>query len=174
MDNEKLEMQLIDYIDGKLSEDERQQVEQELVRNDQAFKLYEQLKEVIHAIDKTKKLDPSHELKKKFDDFLVAEIKESKKEARSIFFQPGFFRIAAAVALLIVGGGIGFWISKQSTQRQEIEAIAQELARTKTLMMGLIENQQSASQRLQGVNVALTIRNADDEVVKALALRMNE
>ena len=174
MDNEKFEMQLIDYIDGKLSEDERQQVEQELVRNDQAFKLYEQLKEVIHAIDKTKKLDPSHELKKKFDDFLVAEIKESKKEARSIFFQPGFFRIAAAVALLIVGGGIGFWISRQSTQRQEIEAIAQELARTKTLMMGLIENQQSASQRLQGVNVALTIQNADDEVVKALALRMNE
>ena len=49
MDNEKLEIQLIDYIDGKLTEAERKQVEQELVRNESAFKLYEQLKEVIHG-----------------------------------------------------------------------------------------------------------------------------
>ena len=41
-------------------------------------------------------------------------------------------------------------------------------------MMGLMDNQQSASQRLQGINVALTIQSADDEVVKALAKRMNE
>ena len=42
------------------------------------------------------------------------------------------------------------------------------------MMMGLIDNQQSASQRLQGINVALTIESADDEVVNALAKRMNE
>src|SRR5688572_3212490 len=174
MDNEKLEMLLIDYIDGKLTDAERQQVEQELVRNENAFRLYEQLKEVIHAIDKSKKLEPSHHLKKQFDEFLAAEIKTSKKETKIIFFQPAFYRVAAAVALLVVGGGIGFWISKQSAQRQEIAAIAKELATTKALMMGMIENQQSASQRLQGVNVALTIESADDEVVKALAMRMNE
>ena len=40
MDNEKLEMLLIDYIDGKLTEAERQQVEQELVRSENAFRLY--------------------------------------------------------------------------------------------------------------------------------------
>jgi anti-sigma factor RsiW len=174
MDNEKLEMLLIDYIDGKLTEAERQQVDEELVRNEKAFRLYEQLKEVIHAIDKSKKLEPSHHLKKQFDEFLAAEVKASKKETKVIFFQPAFYRAAAAVALLVVGGGIGFWISKHNTQRQQIDAIAKELATTKALMMGLIENQQSASQRLQGVNVALTIANADDEVVKALAMRINE
>jgi len=45
---------------------------------------------------------------------------------------------------------------------------------TKLLMMSLIDNHQSASQRIQGVNVALTIQNADDDVVKALAQRMND
>ena len=40
--------------------------------------------------------------------------------------------------------------------------------------MGFIDNQQSASQRLQGINVALTIQDADEEVVNALAKRMNE
>ena len=108
MDNEKLEMLLIDYIDGKLTDAERQQVEQELVRNENSFRLYEQLKEVIHAIDKSKKLEPSHNLKKQFDEFLATEIKASKKETKIIFFQPAFYRVAAAVALLVVGGGIGF------------------------------------------------------------------
>jgi HEAT repeat protein len=41
------------------------------------------------------------------------------------------------------------------------------------MMMAMMDNNQSASQRIQGVNVALTIK-ADDEVVKALAKRMNE
>jgi hypothetical protein len=174
MDNEKLEMQLIDYIDGKLSEAERQQVEQELVRNEDTFKLYEQLKEVIHAIDKAKKLEPSGELKKQFDDFLRAEIKATKKVTRNVFFQPVFYRVAAAIALLIVGGGIGFWISKQNVQQEKLLAIEKELAETKSMMMAQIDNQQSASQRLQGINVALTIPSADDEVVNALAKRMNE
>ena len=113
-------------------------------------------------------------LKKQFDEFLATEIKASKKETKTIFFQPAFYRVAAAVALLVVGGGIGFWISKQNDQQQRLAEIENELKATKVMMMGLIDNQQSASQRLQGINVALTIENADDEVVKALAKRMNE
>jgi len=174
MDNEKLEMLLIDYIDGKLTDAERQQVEQEMVRNENAFRLYEQLKEIIHTIDKSKKLEPSHNLKKQFDEFLATEIKASKKETKFIFFQPAFYRVAAAVALLVVGGGIGFWISKQNDEHQRLIAIENELKATKVMMMGFIDNQQSASQRLQGINVALTIQNADEEVVNALAKRMNE
>ena len=174
MDNEKLEMRLIDYIDGNLPEAEQHQVEQELMRNDKAYKLYEQLKEIIHAMDKAEKLEPSQHLKRQFDQFLSTEIDTSKKKTRIIFFQPAFYRVAAAVALLIVGGGIGFWISKQNDQRQEITKIKQEMEATKLMMMSLIDNKSSASQRLQGVNVALTIATADDEVVRALAKRMNE
>ena len=174
MDNEKLEMQLIDYIDGKLSEADRHQVEQELARNDNAYKLYEQLKAVMHAMDKAGDLEPTLELKKGFDQFLSNEIGASRKPTRSVFFQPFFYRAAAAVALLIVGGGIGFWLSKQNDQHQEIVKLKQQMEATKAMMMSLMDNKQSASQRLQGVNVALTITTADDEVVKALAKRMNE
>lgn len=174
MDNEKLEMQLIDYIDGKLPEAERHQVEQELMRNDKVCKLYEQLKEIIHAMDKAEKLEPPQHLKQQFDHFLSTEIAASKKTTKIIFFQPAFYRAAAAVALLVVGGSIGFWISKQNDQQQEIARIKQEMEATKLTMMSLIGNKSSASQRLQGVNVALTIETADDEVVRALAKRMNE
>lgn len=174
MDNEKLEMQLIDYIDGKLTEAERHEVEQELMHNEKAYKLYEQLKEIMHAMDRAKKLEPSPELKAKFDTFLHEEIESSKKSGHVVLFQPVFYRVAAAIALLIVGGGIGFWISQHNANEQEIAKIKEEMQRTKVMMMSLMENQQSASQRIQGVNVALTISAADDDVVHALAKRMNE
>ena len=174
MDNEKFETLLIDYIDGKLTEEERLQVEQELMQSDKAFKLYEQLKEVIHAMDRAERLEPSMELKNQFDRMLQSEISTSSPRAKQVLFQPAFYRVAAAVALLIVGGGIGFWISKHSVQQQKLTTIEKELQATKVMMMSLLENQQSASQRIQGVNVALTIESADDEVVNALVQRMNE
>ncbi|WP_276366594.1 HEAT repeat domain-containing protein [Chryseolinea sp. H1M3-3] len=173
-DQEKLEMQLIDYIDGKLSEAEKRAVEQELMGNDKVYKIYEQLKEVMHAVDRAKRLEPSQELKVKFDQFLTEEIASSKKGTKIIFFRPVFYRSAAAVALLVLGVGVGFWISKQNDQQQEISRIKTEMEATKMMMISLMDNKQSASQRIQGVNVALTIESADDEVVQALAKRMNE
>ncbi len=118
-------------------------------------------------------LNPSSKLKQDFDQRLESEIASHKKPA-AIFFQPAFYRVAAAVALLVVGGGIGFWISTQNDQQLEIAKIKKKMEATKLMMMSMIDNNQSASQRILGVNVALTIENADDEVVKALAKRMNE
>ncbi len=113
MDNEKFEAQLIDYIDGRLPETERREVEQELMRNDNAYKLYEQLKEVMHAMDAAQKFEPPLQLKEQFKKALDIETASSRQK-KSIFFQPVFYRVAAAVALFVLGGGVGFWISKQS------------------------------------------------------------
>jgi HEAT repeat protein len=41
-------------------------------------------------------------------------------------------------------------------------------------MMAMLQNGQSASQRIQGVNVALSMNKADDEIVSALVKTMNE
>jgi HEAT repeat protein len=128
----------------------------------------------MQVMDRARKLEPTSALKKQFNELLLSEMEASKKPAKVVFFQPAVYRVAAAVALLIVGGAIGFWISKQNDQQQEIARIRLEMEATKSMMMALIDNQQSASQRIQGVNVALTITTADDEVVRALAKRMNE
>ena len=173
MDIEKFEAKIIDYIDGRLGDAERAEVEQELTRNDKAFIRYEQLKEVMHAMDNAEKYEPSPELKQRFDAALHAEM-DSSRPVKTMFFQPAFYRTAAAIALLIVGGGIGFWVSRHNNQQQELQALAKEVEATKLMMMTLIGNKQSASQRIQGVNVAMTIESADDDVVEALIKRMNE
>jgi hypothetical protein len=173
MEKEKLESLLIDYIDGRLGEAEKQVVEQELVKNADAYTLYEQLKEVIHAMDRSAHLEPSVKLRKSFDA-MIAEEMASSKQPKTIFFQPAFYRVAAAVALLVVGGGIGFWISQHQRQQEEIARLKEDLQKTKDLMMARLDNEQSPSQRILGVMAAYEVSTADVEIVDALVRTMNE
>src|SRR5688572_22748339 len=170
MENEKLESLLIDYIDGKLSDAEKHDVEQELMRNNEAFKKYEQLKEIIQLMAKSSPAQPSANLKRSFDEVLKNEI-ASSKQAKVVSMRPTFYQVAAAVALLIVGGGVGFWISKQQA---ELKAVREEVAATKHMLMTMLDNDQSASQRVLGANVAYKMDKPDDEIVQALVKTMND
>lgn len=164
MEKEKLETLLIDYIDGKLNDTERYEVEQLLIANPDAFKTYEQLKEVIHAMQASAKMEPSSRLKRGFEQLLREEEIQLKK-GRVVFFQPSLFRVAAAVAFVVIGGAIAFIIARQNQQSEEL----------KQTLMTMLENQQSASQRVLGATVAFNdIVRADDEIVNALVHAMNE
>src|SRR5688572_13110702 len=164
MEKEKLETLLIDYIDGKLNDAERYDVEQMLVANPDAFKTYEQLKEVIHAMQASAKMEPTTRLKRGFEQMLREEEIQLKK-GRVVFFQPSLFRVAAAVAFVVLGGAIAFIIARQNQQSREL----------KQTLMAMLENQQSASQRVLGATVAYNdIVKADDEIVNALVNAMNE
>jgi anti-sigma factor RsiW len=164
MEKEKLETLLIDYIDGKLNDTERYDVEQLLVANPDAFKTYEQLKEVIHAMQASTKIEPTTRLKRGFEQMLREEEIQLKK-GRVVFFQPSLFRVAAAVAFVVIGGAMAFIIARQNQQSHEL----------KQTLMAMLENQQSASQRVLGATVAYNdIVRADDEIVNALVNAMNE
>jgi hypothetical protein len=181
MEKEKLEGLLIDYIDNNLNPVDRQMIERELMENQDAYKLYQELKEVMFQMDKSTRLEPRPALRSNFENILKEEIALSNS-AKTIFFRPAFYRVAAAVALLVVGGGIGFFISKQNDQRLEeiakkVEAQEQQMKITNAItseMMAKLGNDQSASQRIQGINVALKFEKADDEIVNALVNTMNE
>ena len=164
MEKEKLETLLIDYIDGKLNDTERYDVEQLLIANTDAFKTYEQLKEVIHAMQASAKMEPTSRLKRSFEQMLREEEIQLKK-GRVVFFQPSVFRVAAAIAFVVLGAAIAFIIARQNQQTQEM----------KQTLMAMLENQQSASQRVLGATVAYNdIVKADDEIVNALVYAMNE
>jgi HEAT repeat protein len=173
MEKEKLESLIIDYIDNKLNGVDRQAVEQDLVENPDARKLYQQLKEVIDVMERSSGFEPTAKLKSGFEEMLQQEMKSSAS-AKQRFLQPTFYRMAAAVALLILGGGVGFWISKINDQQERIAIIEKQMEANKLMMMSMIENHQSASQRIQGVNVAMKIEKADTEIVNALSRAMNE
>jgi hypothetical protein len=176
MEKQKLESMLIDYIDNRLNTVDRHMVEQELVANAEAYKLYEELKEVMHVMDRSTRLEPGAKLRAGFENLLKEEM-AAARQAKTVFFQPALYRVAAAVALLILGGGIGFWISQrnemQMAESERLKALEEQMKITSE-MMAMLTNGQSASQRIQGVNVAVSMGKADDEIVSALVKVMNE
>jgi len=167
MEKEKLETLLIDYIDGKLTEGERHDVEEQLRTNAETFQMYEQLKEVILAMQASAKMEPSLRLRRGFEQMLREEQLQTAK-GKVVFFRPSFYRIASAIAFVMMAGSVAYLLVKQN--RQVIE-----LARTKEVLIKMLDNQQSASQRVLGATVAYNdIEKADDEIVNALVNAMNE
>jgi anti-sigma factor RsiW len=173
MDKDALESRIIDYIDGKLTEAERQLLEKELAQNPELFQLYEQLHEVIHTMDRIKPLEPSGRLKAEFEQMLNRAIGVQKKN-RTVFFSPVVYRVAAAVLLVMAGAAIGNWISDNRQQEQRLAELEQQMAESRKLMMAMLENEQSASQRMTGVSVAFELEKPDDEIVSVLVKTMNE
>ncbi len=173
MEREHLESQIIDYIDGKLGEAERTALERKLAADPEAYRLYEQFREVIGAVSRAAQYEPSSRLRMGFESALADELRKQTR-GRQVMFAPVVYRVAAGVSLLAAGLFGGYWISNNQRQQEEMLAIRKEVEATKQLMQSLIENESSASQRLQGVSVALQMTSADAEVVHVLVRTMNE
>lgn len=159
---------LIDYIDGNLSSADKAMVDQLLVDSTEAQQLLKELKEVIDLMGRSRTIEVIHGHETTFASNLKEE-REITEEAKVVVFHPVMLRVAAAFALVAIGVAGGFWINKNYQHEQELAALKKEMMETKQLMMAMLTNGQSASQRMQGVTVAMTISTADDEVVKALA-----
>jgi hypothetical protein len=174
METEKLESLIIDHIDGKLNEADQKMLEQELASNAASRLLYKQIKEVMSVMDSAAKAEPSPGMKTSFEARLEQEIKAQKK-GKVIAFTPTFFyRAAAAIGLLIVGAGLGLWFSQYQRQQERLAKIEKELRETKLMTMAMLDNDQSASQRVLGATVALDMDKADPEILSALIKAMNE
>lgn len=171
MEMDKLESMLIDYIDGQLSENDRLKVEEILREDKDAKKLYDQLQVVMTAMHDVRELEPSSKMAMQFDALLEEEINKNKTKVIPLTW---FYRVAAAVALIVISGGIGYWISQQQKHEDELIAVKRELELTKQLVMSQLNNEQSASQRILGVQAAYTVEEADNDIVNVLVKVMNE
>ncbi len=107
------------------------------------------------------------------DLFSKIEVSESK-ETPVIKMKPlsltWLYRVAAAVALVMVG----YWVGNQVGSGSDMENIQGQLDEMKALMFTQLESS-SASGRLQAVNNSMGMEEVDDETVDVLiALLKNE
>ena len=168
MEKEKLESLLIDYIDGGLTAAARAEVEQLLSTDKAAMQLYKELKEVTLAMQEAPFLDRKAGHEKIFE----ANVKKEMASWHPIRVFPVFYRVAAAIGLVVAGLAGGYWLHKGNQNERELAALRKEMAETKLTMMALLSEGQSASRRMQGVNVAFTLSAPDDDVVNALEKAM--
>ena len=173
MEKEELQGLIIDYIDGKLGESDRRRVEQELVNDPELYKKYEEYQEILNVMDRSQSLEPASEMKMSFEHAIQHELKQSK-QTKTILFTPAFYQVAAAVAFIVVAGTIGYLVYQHQEREAQMAIIQKELEETRALVMNKLNDDLSASQRIQGVNVAMEMTTSDDQIVSALVKTMNE
>jgi len=167
---------LIDYVDGNLTGELKDHVEK-TIENKKEWKLeFDRLTKVLQVMDATVELKPDASLKRDFDSMLEQEI-DSLDDSKVVQMQPSsnkwFMRIAASVALLILGGTIGVLVMNNMENQRELAALRNEMELTKQLVISSLQNQQSASSRLNGVNTSMTMLVSDGEIITALVNTMN-
>ena len=163
---------LIDYIDGALSQSDRELVEKLIQESEEARQLHQQLKAVINDLGSVESIEPSARLRSGFLKEIEREL--SQQKGKQVLFSAVTLRIAAAMALVMSGVAIGYFINKNYQHEQEMLALKKQMDDMKAMMMAGLNNEFSPSQRMMGVSVAYRLEKPDDEIVEALMKTMME
>ena len=126
--------------------------------------------------------EPSDEMALKFqlmlNDFKNAAGKPSRllewKERVKQFWQLQY-RIPLAYAILFVVAGIGaaFWIERNNSEKQQLQALQTQMHELKqTMMLAMLDNP-LASERIKAVSYTSDIRHLDKKVIEALLETLN-
>lgn len=177
MNDDEMRELIIDYIDGNLPGELEEFLEKQIQKDEKTREEYEHMKKVMDTMRSSPELDPEGSLRENFISILEEEkISVEEAEGRTIHFREwwsinNLLKVAAAVAILVIGFFIGFY--NRPGDDREIEALRKEMEATKQLVMMSLQ-QKSASKRIMGVTASQEMENADKEIIDALIRTLNK
>lgn len=181
MNCERFENMLPDYLAGSLGHEEEDRLEQHIEQ-------CAQCKEIItlwHKLGELPQEQPSPALRARFEAMLHAyQEGQTGMQARTasarqkfsplavVFGSGSWGRVAAAAAfavvLLVIGFSAGRYTGAGSSQSNELAVLRAEMTSMRQLMVLSMLQQQSASQRLQGVAWGTQQGQPDPKILAAL------
>lgn len=171
---------LIDYLEGRLPEEQRQALEAELGQSESLRRELAALRQVFSDLDAVAMEQPGPELHDRFYRFLEEEQREVSRndapdgEGTRRALRRFEWRVAAAVALLIIGLGFGMLWQRNLKQQQQINELVAEVQQTRKMMVLSMLEERSASQRIKALNTVQRERSSvDDQVIDALINTLN-
>lgn len=169
---------LPDYLDDKLTNEQNKTIAAHLKECTACKKEFEQLQALFGAFKSEEITLPSSLLQENFlkaledEEHKATVLKSTTNTKRKEKFRFSYFlKIAAGVALLAGAFSIGRYAQVRQANDDLIVQQNRTLEVQQTAMISLLENQ-SASKRIQGVNLITEFENPDEEIVNALANRM--
>ncbi len=154
--------QLIALIEGK----EDSELEQSIASNSELKKRFEELKEVMDAINEAEESEvPSH-IEMKFQQAINSE--KAKQNGGFSYMQ-----IAAAAALLIVGFGIGKFSGDTNDASSELADLRNEIQSLKEVTLTSTLQRHSASERIMAVNRIEESNQINPELISTLVSTLN-
>ncbi len=179
MDIQTITSQLIDYLEGNLTDEQMKSVEIQVQQSEIWRKTLTNLQALEQLMEAVPMVQPSKNLNLRFQQLLQEEkqkmVLTPSPKTRNIYTLEWkkALQIAAAIILLILGTGIGIQWKNNQGQEQEIASLKKKILETQKLLALSMMDQSSASDRIKGVNISLKNIEADERILEALINRMN-
>jgi Putative zinc-finger/HEAT repeats len=180
---EDVESKMIDYLDKKLEEGIRQEIEKHLETCERCLDELKDSQQVLNLISTEEMVKPDDSLRINFYHMLHSQIKKSEDTRNPSIrkpFTPWYnfsrYRIAAGIALLICGTFIGMLIhggSDKSSASNELRQLESEVSDLKKNAMFTMLKGESSSDRIQAVSYADGLDNPDKNVIEVLVNTLN-
>ena len=175
MEKRNLEHQILDYLDGRLSAEEMASFETILEKDSTLRQEVEGLTKLLNAFETEERVRPPQRLASTFEKMLDEERKNLVKvvplDQRKNTAGFSFLKIAASIALLIGTFLTGRFAGQNEANVSLVEARQEALEYKEATLISLLGNE-SASKRIQGVQLVKEFERPDPEIVTALGEKM--
>lgn len=177
MNCEEAEVKMMDFLDERLPQKEKEEMEKHLGTCERCMDEIRDFQSISQEISETKMEMPDNSLKINFYHMLHSEINKQKnspvKKIRKII---PYTRIAAGLALLMAGTFLGILLSpvfKNNISTAELSQLRTEVQSMKELVMMNMLNEESPSERIKAVSYSEEIASPNDQVISALVKTLN-
>jgi hypothetical protein len=172
MNKEEKEILINKYLLQACDESEMQMVEKLVQEDEEARVIFKQTELLLKKLENEPTLQPSESLRQTFLLSLANELKPT--QATNSFNMKVFYKVAAAFLVIATSVAAGFWVNTLVQERKEYAALQKEMQETKSLLLSMMKNPLSASQRMVGVSQAADFSSLDQDIIKSMIKLLNE
>ena len=165
---------LSDLLRGGLPAGKRQKIISDLIRAGMDEEEINSIAGISDLIDAAPLEEPSAEMDRRFYETLAEEFKPETREKREVLrIRPTtpsrvWIRIAAGVALFILGWFMASLTSQKWGSGREIASLSDEMKSLRSTLVLSMLTQTSSIERIKAVNMASQIEYADDRIIESL------
>jgi len=180
MNKKELEEKMADLLLGRISRAEEEEILKEI--NDSGFsvKELESLLKVSKFLNETPLQEPSDRMDKRFYALLEDEKRrillgdpEIRHQNSFLFFLKGpGLRIAAGIALFLLGWFTSFWFGG-ATERTQVNVLAEEVKGLRETLVLTMMQQSSPVERIKAVSMVSEFKDADKQIITGLLRLLN-
>lgn len=180
---EDFETIMIDYLENQLDNERKLEIEKHLKTCERCLDELMDLQQILRLMSEEQMIKPDDSVRINFYHMLHSEIRKNEMKKPSPFpispdrwYNRGFNRYAAGLALLICGTFIGLFIYSgvmKSSQEQKLSTLQAEVTELKKTAMFTLLKDESSSHRLLAVSYADEMEAPDDNIVEALIMTLN-
>lgn len=176
----EVQKNLSEYLHNELSDEYNSLIENHLTICSHCNNELENLKKLIESIENSQKPEPPSYLRAQFSELINKEktnYEEGIKQKPLIYSKRILVRVAAAIALLLIGNAIGMFTYPyliKNSSNFEVALIKEEVSTLKEALVISMIKQESVSERVRALNMTSELKELDSKLFEVLLETLNE